>query len=849
MSALPVDVIGPLKMHAVEYGERGFPIFPVDPATKQPMAARHRGAPSQYAATTDTNTIAEWWDRWPDALIGHRLIPEHCIIDIDPRHGGLATWEALSREFELPKPSTRMHASGRNDGGGHIWYQRPDGKLTMGRLDQWAERHGTGHKVVHADKWVCGLDLLHHTWRYTILPPSPHPDTGQPYRWHQWTDVGPMPAPIADLLIDTTPPPSPKAPTTYTGNSIADWYSATHGIAELLHKHGWTLRRGSGDSDGSCWRHPHATSPISATVRHGNLFVYSPNTPFDVTAEGDPHGITPFRAYTILEHGGDGAAAARAARILKDGERIQHPGFGERPLAVSSTPLGTAPPVDPTTGEITVDQDDDAPVPLDRFDLPPFPIDVLPAWIREEVAACADAIQVPVEIPAALAVVAVSTAIAGKIDVDGLNYRKPTNIYLSVVAASGVGKSPVAARMLRPLQELEQELLVQAQDGLAEARTEQTVIDEKLTAAKAMLKKDPTSELARRALKDAELENALHEIPAAPRLIIDDHTPEALVKVIAEQPTHRIAVLSPEGASLFTSMTGQRYKDNAPPEVPAVYLSAWDGEPITVDRVNREPQAITRPILTVGVLVQPIIVDRLASTPMIAQQGALARFLWVVARDNVGRRDPTRRRHAAPPSEEYADKLKALARRCLSWQFPTCYVATTEAADYFDAVDTAREARLGLGGDLDTYRPVVAKMNGYQWRLAAILAAAHGDRPSDGLTLERAQQADRLADYFLAHSIAVHRRAGLDERGGVLRSVAAYMLRHAGEEIDWRDFQLAMRGVVTDSVAELVPVLEQLAEMRWLIVKDGELTSIGVKGKSNPEVIVDARTRAFSNHE
>jgi hypothetical protein len=44
------------------------------------------------------------------------------------------------------------------------------------------------------------------------------------------------------------------------------------------------------------------------------LFVYSPNTPFDVTEAGHPKGYTKFKAYAILNHAGDMSAAARALR-------------------------------------------------------------------------------------------------------------------------------------------------------------------------------------------------------------------------------------------------------------------------------------------------------------------------------------------------------------------------------------------------------------------------------------------------------------------------------------------------------------------------------------------------------
>jgi hypothetical protein len=44
------------------------------------------------------------------------------------------------------------------------------------------------------------------------------------------------------------------------------------------------------------------------------LFVYSQATPFQPTEAGAPRGYSRFRAYAVLEHGGDLRAAARALR-------------------------------------------------------------------------------------------------------------------------------------------------------------------------------------------------------------------------------------------------------------------------------------------------------------------------------------------------------------------------------------------------------------------------------------------------------------------------------------------------------------------------------------------------------
>lgn len=284
--------IGDLPAHAHHYARLGWAIFPVNPTDKTPLV-------SQYQATTDPDTITTWWGRWPTALIGHRLPPDVIVLDIDPRHGGLDTWAALKHEIGQ-LPITRGHVSGRGDRGGHTWWLRPDDQLTIRPLTDWARDHQVGHELA-GGRWTSGIDLLHHEHRYTILPPSPHPDTGRPYQWIDGRGPETPPAPLPQLLVDlltTTqpaePPPPPRPP---DPDSIADWYSATHTWTELLTRHGWRLVGGDGNTDRSRWRHPTATSAFSATIRHGCLFVYCvPEETEALTRQGwkrwweiDPH--------------------------------------------------------------------------------------------------------------------------------------------------------------------------------------------------------------------------------------------------------------------------------------------------------------------------------------------------------------------------------------------------------------------------------------------------------------------------------------------------------------------------------------------------------------------------------
>ena len=331
---------GTLVGHALNYAAGGLEVFPLDPRTKAPFSR----AASQLRATTDAATIERWWSEHPDALIGCRIPPGVVLLDIDPRHNGMATWRALSDGRRCP---TRVHYSGRNDGGAHLWFgfELGEGQRFSSRgLDEWARAHGTGHAIEGTDRWVSGIDLLHRAHRYTILPPSTHPDSGLPYRWRGTaeTEILALPPWVAELVIteltgSSVPAGGPAAGRHRDDESIIGWFNRTHDIGDLLARHGWTAVNG----DGTAWRHPNATTEKSATITSGELYVYSPNTPFEVTSPGDPHGYDAFDAWRTLERLGSRSEASRVALGLRDGPRIS--------LAeLVGAPAG----VDPETGEV-----------------------------------------------------------------------------------------------------------------------------------------------------------------------------------------------------------------------------------------------------------------------------------------------------------------------------------------------------------------------------------------------------------------------------------------------------------------------------------------------------------------
>lgn len=289
--------------HAADYAEAGYEVLPL--RGKAPwIPSAHPDGDSLHGvckgecgreghgvldATISLAKVYEWWKRWPQANIGVRVPKALMVIDVDPRHGGLERLaELITKHGDLPV--TRTSFSGRGDGGCHFWFLHPGGKPSSTKIKP-------------------GLDVKDRRG-YVVAPPSIHPDTRKPYWWAQPPiDPAPIPAWLRGLLLPPEQPQRPIQPPRLSGPTIADALSWRQILPD-----GWVCLDHDPDADGARWRHPTATAKVSATVRHGCLFVYSDNTPFPQTQTEDPHGVTKLKAYATLYYGGNCKTAYWALR-------------------------------------------------------------------------------------------------------------------------------------------------------------------------------------------------------------------------------------------------------------------------------------------------------------------------------------------------------------------------------------------------------------------------------------------------------------------------------------------------------------------------------------------------------
>jgi replicative DNA helicase len=468
-----------------------------------------------------------------------------------------------------------------------------------------------------------------------------------------------------------------------------------------------------------------------------------------------------------------------------------------------------------------------------------FPVEVLPGWLGEYVAAVATATQTPPDLAGMLALAVLATVAAGAVEVEPRpGWREPLCLFVAVGMDAGTRKSAVFTALTRPVAEFERQQAAAALPGITETAVLRRIADQAAAHAEAAAGKAPTShqEEAREAAIARAAEASSLLVPPVPRWLVDDATPEALAGLLATYG--RIALLSPEG-DVFDQMAG-RYNQAAGPNL-GVYLKGHAGDLLQVDRRGRPPEYVERPCLTIGLAVQPEVLRGLASRPGFGGRGLLARFLYSLPASLVGRRQP-----GAPPvpsivADRYALELHALAASLTtpagpdSDDGPALLTLDPKADELLLGFERDLEPRLAAGsGDLAHLAGWAAKLAGAACRLAALLHLAGHLR--DGwarpISADAFAGAVRLAGYLVEHARAVFDLMGADPRVDDARWLLDWISRTGQVQFTRRDaHHAAPRGRFPKATA-LDPALALLEEHGWLRRVDAD--SPGRKGGRPP---------------
>lgn len=437
------------------------------------------------------------------------------------------------------------------------------------------------------------------------------------------------------------------------------------------------------------------------------------------------------------------------------------------PDGASFNANGTA----PDDSESDASAEWESPEPLKEVaELPLFPTYVLPSPIRKMVEEVADAYQVPVDLPAMQTLAVLSTTAARRIEVEiWPGWKEPVNLYTAVVLPPAERKTAVNRTIIAPLERHERTRIAAMRDEIAEANAEHELLEAEYRAAVTRAAKaNGDDQLA--AEGDARalaVKLAKHHVPSVPRLLADDVTPEKLVSLMDEQDG-RIGLLSAEGG-VFEMMSG-RYSKSGVLNLD-VYLKAHAGDAIRIDRRTREAEYISSPALTLGLAVQPIVLDGLLANPAFRGRGVVARFAYSVPRPMVGRRKVRTRAVQPAVIEGYEAVINDLlklepAKDDDGSAAPNLLEMTPEASSAIEQFSQGLEPRLSEFGDLGHMADWAGKVSGTAARIAALLHLAEHHRKhapwTTPLESHTVAAAVKIAEYLIEHAKAVYSRMGAD---------------------------------------------------------------------------------------
>ena len=376
-----------------------------------------------------------------------------------------------------------------------------------------------------------------------------------------------------------------------------------------------------------------------------------------------------------------------------------------------------------------------------------YPIDALPALIRDAVVEICGFVKAPVPLVAMSALSAVSVASQAHADVQrDVKLEGPSGLYFCCIADSGERKTSADGFCTKPIHEYQASEREKAKPLI---RAYETNLD--AWKARRAGQQEKIKQLAKQGKSPDVLINQLHEMdrfkpepPRVPRLIYSDATPEALASnLVNGWPSG--GVFSNEGGIV---LGGHAMNKDVAMRNMARLNQLWDGKIAATDRATTESYGDTSARLTISLLVQePTLRAFFDNTKGLARgTGFLARFLVAWPASTMGTRMFSSPPEGWPALTAFKNRLKAILDRpapvdAKGVLTPAMLTLAPDAKAAWVEFHDAIEAELATGGELYDLRDVGSKAADNVARMAALFHVFAGSiGPIDRDCVESAVQ-------------------------------------------------------------------------------------------------------------
>ncbi len=451
-------------------------------------------------------------------------------------------------------------------------------------------------------------------------------------------------------------------------------------------------------------------------------------------------------------------------------------------------------------------------IPLDTAATPPvFPIDALaPTAAREFVEALAVTFSMPIDVPA-LAWLALAGGCAMYRGIRGVqidpDWREQLNLFVLVAITSGAKKSAVFNQLIEPVRVFERDAAEAAAPEVARAKTEVEIKRKTLAKLQALAADDPSA--AAEAGKLAE-ELASTPEPVAPRLLVDDVTPEVLVRLLAQ---HNGKMIAASAECDLLGLFAGRYSDKSGANL-GVFLKAHPGDEIIVDRIGRPPERIPSPALSVMICGQPDALWKMLTDRTLKDRGMIGRFLYAIPPSPLGSRPIITPQIPPEVREAYRGMMSRLLQPHFVPPVPPewddgKYVGgtggtvdvsedvilafTLEARDALLPFREQVERTMAEGGIFHHHPSWASKLSGAAARIAGILTVA-ADPSRLTVGVEEAQAAVLIGRWAMEHARIAFQCSGNDPDVELAKRLLAWLERKRPKTFTRREAFQALKG-------------------------------------------------------
>lgn len=480
------------------------------------------------------------------------------------------------------------------------------------------------------------------------------------------------------------------------------------------------------------------------------------------------------------------------------------------------------------------------PIPFDNISLlPDFPVETLPGVGREIVAEVSAVAQVDPGLTGSLYLAVVSTCLGGRIAIDLKSHKEPANLYTAAVLPSGERKSFVEGILSKPIYDYQIIKQESMRDMIREAINRRKILETRLakTQKKAascedhlgrMELQNTASTIARELEDDPE--------PTSPIYVVDDITTEKLGVLMAVN-NETMSILSAEGG-IFKLIDGL-YNNGDGGNID-LYLKAHTGDAWASHRIGRESISMSKPSLTMGLAVQPDVIEEIGRNKHFRGRGLLARFLFAICKSHVGYRSRQTQSISDALLSAYNSHILELIDDNNSSIFPL----SDEGHKIWNTFYNDIEHDLRPGGELEALKDWGSKLPGAVARIAGLLhMAALGvkgkDRP---ISVNIVTASCVLGMYFREHALAAFGQMQEDVRISTAKKILSYLERIKPQRFKGRDV-LRHVSFKNRTMDDVVPGLEMLIERGYIRETWREYS-----GQGRPEASTyDVNPKIFNN--